>query len=1126
LAYWRKQLGGELPVLELPTDRPRPATQTFRGAMCPLHLSKALAERVRSFSQREGATLFMGMLAGFYALLHRYTGQDDILLGSLTASRKGVGVERLLGYFVNPVVLRAHFNSDPTFRELLSRVRQTVLDALAHDDVPFEYLVETLHPQRDSSRNPLFQIMLSLEPPMPPLNGWSMTQFDVGSGASKFDLYLDLDDREEGIIGPVTYNPDLFDEATIGRMVEHWQRLLEGAVADPTCRISQLPLLTAPEQQQLLVEWNRTTTAQAPVCLPALFEAQSERTPEAVAVEDEVAQLSYGQLNQRANQLAHYLRGVGVGPEKLVGICTQRSQHMMVALLGVLKAGAAYVPLDPSYPKERLAFMLEDSGIEVLITEQSLLAELPTNQSHILCLDRDETLLAQHSAENLPAQAQAENLAYVIYTSGSTGRPKGVQIPHGALVNLLLSMQQEPGLGSADRLLAVTTLSFDIAALELFLPLITGARLVLASAETVRDGARLSSRLQQAGITVMQATPATWRLLLETGWQGNPHLRVWCGGEALARELAEQLLPRCGALWNMYGPTETTIWSAVGRIESGSGPVRIGHPVANTEFYVLDANLQLQPVGVAGELHIGGQGLARGYLHQAELTQQKFIAHPFSSRPGSRLYKTGDLVRRLGDGTLEFLGRIDDQVKVRGFRIELGEIETALAEHAAVKAAVVEARVDGSKEKQLVAYVIAQGTVSAEDLRTALRQRLPDYMLPSQFVFLQSLPLTPNGKVNRRALPSPEPGLAVLPGKQIAPRDAREKKLAEIWEAVLGVSPIGIQQNFFDLGGHSLLAAKLIATIERTTGERLSLADVFRAPTIENMAALLHQQEQAQEFSGIIPIQPHGSKPPLFWVRGAALFLSLARRLGSDQPSFGLHLPAAEATQLSRHCKLEEIASAFVRKMRQVQPEGPYYLAGLCVNGVLAYEMARQVTAAGQEVALLVMFDAQNPVYYRDYSQEGLYHVLGQRMAFHLRKLTRVRASDLGPYARARWDGVRRRWNRVRWHLAYERGWRAEEDLQNLDRIVHPAAEAYSPGPYNGRVVLFQSTDWPQGQYWDLRVGWSDVARNLDYQRIEGAHEAIFQEDNVGDFAVKLMSYFRDAQLELPTRPFFDFVAD
>ncbi len=1125
MAYWRNHLAGEPPILALPADRPRPALQTFRGAMQKVALSKELSYAVRTLSQRRGSSTYALLLAAFKALLCRYSGQQDIWIGGITSGRSRPELNQLIGYFINIVVLRTDVAGDPTFADLLTRVQQTVLEAIAHDEVAFELVVKEVHPKRDASRSPLVQVLFSLITPGTQESGWSLTN-DLDLGVTKYDLHLELEDRPEGVTGCLLYSTDLFDRETIARMVQHWQGLLEAAVADPTCRISQLPLLTAQEQRQLLVEWNRTAMEQPPVCLPAWFEAQVEQTPDAIAVEDEQSQLSYRQLNRRANQLAHYLRGLGVGAEKLVGICATRSQRMMVALLGVLKAGGAYVPLDPAYPQERLAYMLEDSGVEVLLTEEALLAGLPPHGAHTVCLDRDEGLWAEQSGENLAGAVQAENLAYVIYTSGSTGKPKGVQISQGALVNLLRSMQQEPGLGSDDRLLAVTTLSFDIAALELFLPVLTGARLVLARGETARDGVGLQERMREAGITVMQATPATWRLLLETGWAGDRNLRIWCGGEALSRELAEQLLPRCGALWNMYGPTETTIWSAVGRIESGTGPVRIGLPVANTEFYVLDANLQLLPVGVAGELHIGGQGLARGYLHQAELTAQKFIAHPFRAQAGSRLYKTGDLVRRLGDGTLEFLGRLDDQVKVRGFRIELGEIESALAEQAGVKAAVVDARVDGLKEKQLVAYVVPQReTVSAEDLRAALRQRLPDYMVPSQFVFLTSLPLTPNGKVNRRALPGPEAAGPVAAEKQMQPRDPREKKLVEIWQAVLGVSPIGIQENFFDLGGHSLLAAKLIATLEKTTGERLSLADVFRAPTIAHMATLLRQQEQAPEFTGIIPIQPHGSKPPLFWVRGATLFLALARRLGLDQPSFGLHLTAAEASQLSRRCTLEEIAGAFVRKMRQVQPEGPYHLAGLCVNGVLAYEMARQITAAGQQVALLVMFDAQNPVYYRDYSQEGLYNVLSQRIAFHLLKMKSVRASDLGLYARERWQGVRRRWNRVRWHLAYERGWRGQEDLQDLDRITHPAAEEYCPGPYNGRVVLFQSTDWPEGQYWDLRQGWSKVAPSLDYQRIEGAHEAIFHEDNVDDFALKLTKCLRDASTVIP-RPSLDFVAD
>ena len=1109
LAYWRTKLAGNPPPLDLPTDRPRPPLQTFRGAMYSLHVPKALVEQVRTLSQHEGATLFIGMLAGFYALLHRYTRQEDLSIGSVTASRKSPGVEKLLGYFINPVVLRTSTAGDPTFRELLGRVRNTVLGALSNDVVPFEHLVEELRPPRDLSRNPLFQVMVSLEPPLAPINGWSMTQFDVASGYSKFDLYFDMDDREEGIIGPVTYNPDLFDRETIARMVRHWQNLLEAAVIDPSARISSLPIMDAAEKQQLLVQWNDTTTSDHTPwqSITSRFEEQSAISADEIAVADSVATITYQNLNCRANQLARYLTSIGVGTGSLVGVCTQRSLDMIVSLLAVMKAGAAYVPLDPAYPSERLSFMITDSGMQALITQQALLPVLPGNVTHLVTLERHQDQIKDQRSENLSAQPAAEDLAYVIYTSGSTGRPKGVEIPHRALMNLLRSMETEPGLGKRDRLLAVTTLSFDIASLELFLPLIVGGQLILADSETARDGHRLARRLDESSANVMQATPATWRMLMEAGWAGNPNLRAWCGGEALGRDLAEQILLRCQALWNLYGPTETTIWSAVSKVESGTGALELGHPIANTELHVLDDHLQPAPLGIVGELHIGGAGLARGYRNQPDLSRAKFVAHPFQPEVGKRLYKTGDRARRRADGRLEFLGRIDNQIKLRGFRIELGEIESVLCEHPALKAVVADLRENSARESQLVAYLVLRGATRPTDgeLREFLRRRLPDYMLPTHFVVLDHFPLTPNGKVDRRALPSVSAYSPVRNHQLLLPRSAREQEMTRIWENLLDVSPIGIDQNFFDLGGHSFLASRLTASIERAFGKRLSLADIFRAATVEQICALLDETSVGPEFSGVIPIKREGTRPPLFWIRGGALFLPIARRLGPDQPSLGLHLPSREAQELPPQCSLEDIAGALIARMRQVQPRGPYYLAGLCVNGVVAYEMACQLTAQGQEVAFLAMFDAQNPLCSRDYSPDTHYRVLCQHLRFHVNKIMQLRPGEFHSYLHDRWSGIQRRWRRAFWQFTYKRGFKVTDDLQDLDRIIHPAAEAYRPRPYKGSVAFFQSTEWPNGTYWHLHRGWLPlVAGGLKFYQIQGEHEAIFHEANSEVLAAKL----------------------
>lgn len=842
LSYWKRHLAGAPAVLELPTDRPRPAVQTFAGRVLTFTLPKALLASLRSLSRREGVTLFMTLLAAFKVLLSRHTGQQDIVVGSPIANRTRVEVEGLIGFFVNTLVLRTDLSRSPTFREVLKRVREVTLGAYSHQDLPFEKLVEELRPERDLSHTPLFQALFVLQnaPMSPPeLAGVSLQPYQVRRDTSMFDLSLFLYETEEGLYVAAEYNTDLFEAATIERMASHYRTLLEGVAADTGQPITSLPLLQEAERRQLLVEWNDTASEYPrEQRLHQLIEAQVEKTPEAVAVVFEGQQVSYAALNRRANQLAHHLRRLGVGSEVLVGLCMERSVEMVVALLGILKAGGTYVPLDPEFPRERVAFMLADSAAPLLVTQQRLLPELPAHRAQVLCLDTDWPSIARESSDNLTPLGNPEQLAYVLYTSGSTGQPKGVQIPHRALVNFLASMQQQPGISEKDVLLAVTTLSFDIAGLELYLPLTAGARVVIASRETASDGQALGEAIERSAATIMQATPATWQLLLAAGWAGQPHLKVLCGGEALPLDLAQQLLSRCGQLWNLYGPTETTIWSTISQVTAVEEKISIGRPIANTEIYILDEQRQPVPAGVPGELCIGGDGLARGYLNRPELTAEKFIAHPFSSAPGARLYRTGDLARYWSDGRIEHLGRLDFQVKLRGFRIELGEIEAVLRQHEAVAEAVVVAREDRIGEKRLVAYVVAQGKAepSTGELRNHLHTKLPDYMIPSSFVCLPSLPLTPNGKVDRRALPTPEAGQMESKESYVAPRTQTEETLAGIWAQLLDRKQVGIHDNFFDLGGHSLLATRVVSHIRGALHVDVPLRLLFEFPTVSKLA--------------------------------------------------------------------------------------------------------------------------------------------------------------------------------------------------------------------------------------------------------------------------------------------------
>ena len=858
MAYWRQQLEGAPPVLELPTDYPRPVSQTFRGACEWLEFSPKLSEEVNALSQAGNFTPYMILLAAFQALLNRYTGQEDIVLGSPVAGRGRAVLERVIGLFVNMLVLRTKLDGNPTFFELLHRAQATVLEALQHQEMPFEKLVEELQPERSASYSPLIQVMFALQDELSDslkLPGLAISQFVLDPGTAKFDLTFTIVKSGGNYRCCAEYNTDLFEAATVRRMLGHYERILESVASDPDQYLADIPLLTVEERQQMLVDWNKTA-AEYPrgKCVHELFAEQAAAQPEAVAVVFGGESLTYEELDWRANQLAHHLKFLGAGPETLVAVSMERSLEMVVALLGTLKAGAAYVPLDPSFPAERLRFMIEDSKVSLLLTraaEKERLGGLPA-EVRAICLDTDWRLISEERDDALPVEMTPENLAYVIYTSGSTGWPKGVQVPHRAVVNFLHSMMREPGMSRSDVLLAVTSISFDIAGLEIFLPLAAGARVVLAGAEEIFDAARMKELIRNSRATVMQATPSFWQFLVEADWFGDRRIKVLCGGEALSRELADKLLERAGEVWNLYGPTETTIWSALCKVMPGTGGILIGRPIANTQIYLLDAHLQPVPIGVPGELHIGGDGVARGYLDRPELTAEKFIEDPFG---GARLYKTGDLARYRPGGAIECLGRNDFQIKLRGHRIDLGEIESVLRRFPNVCEAVVLLREDERAQKRLVAYLqrASHPSPDAGMLQQFVKAKLPDYMVPSAFVVLDKFPLTPNGKINRKALPPPVAERPEAKHGFTPPRTPTEEMLAKIWRELLGQSVIGIDDNFFETGGHSLLAMQMMARVRNEFQAELSLRNIFEAPTIAELAIILDRKKNAPAMPALLP---------------------------------------------------------------------------------------------------------------------------------------------------------------------------------------------------------------------------------------------------------------------------------
>jgi amino acid adenylation domain-containing protein len=856
--YWKHQLDGAPGLLELPTDYARPAVQGFDGATeCRLFPERLLRE-LSTLSQREGATLFMTLLASFQVMLARYSGQDDIVVGTPIAGRVREEVEPLIGDFVNMLAVRTDLSGVPSFRELLSRVKKTALDAYDHQDLPFEKLVEDLEHGRDLSRGPIFQTIFVLEtspPPPPPMQGLQVEILDFDTPTAKNDLILILAEDSGGLKVKLEYRTDLFSKRTIDRFFTRYQTLLEAIVADPQQSITKLAMC-APEEREQLAAWNQTAWENSNRCLHQLFEDQVARTPEAIALEFQESALTYRDLNARANQLAHHLLSLGVKPDSRVGICVHRSLEMMIGLLGIMKAGGAYVPIDPAYPRDRVEFMLEDGGAEALVTEASLLPTISAQHAKVVCLDRDAVQLSQQSGNNPQTEVNGANLSYVIFTSGSTGRPKGVQLEHRNVANFIRHVQRRFELGSSDMYLGVASMSFDASVLDFYLPLSIGARLVIVDADTTRDARSLADVIARWSVTAMHATPSTWRSLVEAGWRGNAGFKVLSGGEALTWDLAQELLPRCSALWNLYGPTETAVYSAIHRVAAEDGTVLVGRPIDNTQIYILDRLQQPTPIGIPGEICIAGAGVARGYLNRPELTTERFVADPFQS--GGRMYRTGDLGRFRDDGVIQCLGRLDHQVKLRGFRVELGEIENLLAQYPGIRQAVVDVRAANSGDKRLIGYLLLENgaEISLPDVRVFLKAKLPDYMVPSAFMVLEHLPVSPNGKLNRSALPDLDDARPELAREFVAPSTPAEQAIAEIFTEVLEVRTIGIHDDFFELGGHSLLATRAVTRLRDRFQIEMTPRFLFESPTVAELATrvsnLLVQNTDEAEMAAML----------------------------------------------------------------------------------------------------------------------------------------------------------------------------------------------------------------------------------------------------------------------------------
>ncbi|MCO5185012.1 MAG: amino acid adenylation domain-containing protein [Anaerolineae bacterium] len=1124
--YWIEQLAHAPAQLALPTDRPRPAELTTRGAAADHHLSRDLLDRLQAFSREHRVTLFTTLLSAFAVLLGRYSAENDVLIGSPIANREQPEVANVVGLFLNTLVLRCGLHENTSFEELIKQVHMTVLDGFEHQAFPFEQIVEALQPQRDLGRNPLFQVLFVLQQAdtLPEFGDLTVTRFPLTRTYSKFDLTLFAIPRDDGLRLLLEYNADLFDTSTMTRLLSHLETVLTGALANPQQPVMALPLLTHAERAELAA-WNATNAIYPNRCLQDLFADQVSRTPEVCALLIDEREVSYRELDEQANRLAHFLQNRGVGPDIPVGVALVRSPQQIVAVLAILKAGGAVVPLDPTFPTARLSLLIEECRPLLILAQNVTVARLPDSADLIVNLD---TIYLPRKSLAPTHYATPDSLAYILYTSGSTGRPKGVAMPHRPLVNLVTWQQTQSQLTVGARTLQLTSLSFDVAFQEIFSTLCFGGTLVLIADVVRREPSILLSlvagqqiarlflpfvalnALAEAADRQTHITPDALREVITAGEQ----LRIT---PAIGRFFSR--LPNC-TLTNQYGPTETHVATAhtlSHSLDHWPTLPPIGRPIANAAIHLLDAHMQPVPVGVTGELYIGGDLPARGYWNRPKLTADHFIRHPSSSM---LLYKTGDLARYGADGNLHFLGRADHQVKIRGYRVEPGEIEVVLMQHDAVQSAVVRADTDTNGQARLIAYIVsAAGTQpTTTTLRDYLLAQLPEFMVPAAIVLIDALPLTPTGKIDMRQLP--QPGRAdVAVAVYLPPEDGLETQLAHIWEDILAVHPVGRDDNFFDLGGHSLLAIRLFAAIEERIGVRAPLAALFRAPTVGQLANVLRSQEDSADWSILVPIKPQGERPPFFCVHGIGGgvlgYAALARNIGPDQPFYGLQAVGIDGAE-QPDTSVEAMAERYLALLRAVQPEGPYRLGGYCFGGLVAYEMACRLVAQGEAVAHLAIFEGYAPL---GPGGRAIWRRPREWLNF-ARNLPYWIGDYIEQGGTESWSAVRRRarmtGNRVLRRFGRKKPVTSTDILGDQMQTIPTHARRmfetqiqaqirYKPQPYPGVVTLYRVKRLSLLRAGDPLMGWANLALGgVNVCMVAGSHRNILEEPHVTSLASRL----------------------